>query len=149
MDNLILRRARISDLHQLHLIESRVQPIPWSIKGLENEMTAAGVKFWVITPRSRTSQILAYICFRTVALEGYLLNIAVDEPYQGKGYGYYMLTKALDFWRKQDVRKVVLDVYKGNSRAISFYIKFGFSFACPPDKTTGKFAVMTMKLFVE
>lgn len=55
-----------------------------------------------------------------------LTKMAVDEPYQGRGYGQLLLAAALDLARERGARRVILYSQRRLAAAISVYRKAGF-----------------------
>jgi putative acetyltransferase len=48
------------------------------------------------------------------------------EPYQGKGIGYSIMQRLLDFARQIGYERIRLETGTGQARAISFYHRIGF-----------------------
>jgi len=68
----------------------------------------------------------AYVIVKTRLLTLELVNIAVNEAYQGKGIGKRLIFNAIDMARRQGAK--VLEVGTGNSSIyqLAFYQKCGF-----------------------
>ncbi len=101
--------------------------------------------FWAGCPKVALEEVVAYICFRIVGTEFYLLNIAVKEGFRHRGLGYWLLLSAIDFGLKRGIKEAVLDVHRENHNAIGFYQALGFRFADPKEKNKKIFRVMEMK----
>ena len=56
----------------------------------------------------------------------FLLDIEVDEPHRGKGYGRALLTAAEDAARSRGVSALELNVFGGNTAAIALYARAGY-----------------------
>jgi ribosomal-protein-alanine N-acetyltransferase len=70
--------------------------------------------------------ILGYFVAMQGVDEVHLLNITVDPPYQGKGWGRVMLD-ALGLWaRARNAQWLWLEVRRGNLRAQQVYLRYGF-----------------------
>jgi len=52
--------------------------------------------------------------------------VRVDEKYSGKGIGTYMMQKAIEFARKNEVKIVQLTTNKKRQRVHEFYKRLGF-----------------------
>lgn len=48
------------------------------------------------------------------------------HPFQGVGIGKRLMQEALSYARNQNCRRVLLEVYSGNTSAIAFYQRLGF-----------------------
>lgn len=68
----------------------------------------------------------AYVMIRTRPSTLELVNIAVSEEYQGKGFGKKLILSAIEMAKKKDVK--VLEVGTGNSSIyqLALYQKCGF-----------------------
>ena len=55
-------------------------------------------------------------------------HMAIEEPFQDKGYGKKLLTAAEEVAHKEQCYKMVLYSRMKNHRAHAFYIKQGYSF---------------------
>ncbi len=146
-ESICLRRAKASDIEKIVAIESRVQPVPWSRAGLLSEIERGRPTwFWCLCPCKKMQKVFAYICFRTIGDEAYLLNLAVEDAFQGLGHGSFLMECFFDFVRFRSCSRLVLDVHRENYRAIQFYLRHGFELSCHPCESRGKFLVMEMKL---
>ena len=56
---------------------------------------------------------------------GYL-GIGLSDDYQGKGLGKTLMNRLLILSKKRGIRKIILDVYSNNKKAIGLYLKMGF-----------------------
>lgn len=68
----------------------------------------------------------ALAVLRFVLDEAEILNIAVANPYQGKGLGRIWLTQVLEASRKHGARNVFLEVRNSNLPAQALYRRAGF-----------------------
>lgn len=59
----------------------------------------------------------------------YISVIAVDEKYRNRGIGTFLLKEMTAVAKEKNCRKIVLDVDKDNTAALSLYEKFGFRYA--------------------
>ena len=57
---------------------------------------------------------------------GYLTQIAVLPDYNGRGFGKVLLNKCIDECTMSGMKKLKLEVYKENLKAIKFYKNNGF-----------------------
>ncbi|RDY27348.1 GNAT family N-acetyltransferase, partial [Romboutsia weinsteinii] len=67
-----------------------------------------------------------YVIVKTRPLTLELINIAVDESYQGRGIGKKLISSAIDYARKENAK--ILEVGTGNSSIyqLALYQKCGF-----------------------
>jgi len=67
---------------------------------------------------------MGYFFAHLVENEAHILNIALDVPFQNKGYGKQFLKKILDEYLQY--ADVFLEVKRSNFPAINLYLHFGF-----------------------
>ena len=58
--------------------------------------------------------------------QGYISSIAVLPEGEGKGIGKKLMKKAEEWASKQGLKVIVLEVFKSNQRAVSFYELLGY-----------------------
>lgn len=73
---------------------------------------------------------------------GEIHELVVDPEYQGKGIGKLLMTKAIERFKKEGLKKVGLWVGKGNTKAKKIYEKLGFV----EKETRGRWIRMEMEL---
>lgn len=57
----------------------------------------------------------------------WIYNVFVKEIYKGKGYGKYLMEKAIAYLKVKEIKKIYLKVEKNNIVAINLYNKFDFN----------------------
>jgi ribosomal protein S18 acetylase RimI-like enzyme len=67
----------------------------------------------------------AILVYRRDSQAARLYSLAIREP--GKGYGRYLLSRAIDRAREDCKSRVTLEVKVNNGPAIGLYCKFGFT----------------------
>lgn len=113
----------VSDLDRITEIEQASFSDPWSRQMIEGVMSAFNFKGLVIEEAGRVE---GYVGASYVLDEGEILLVAVDSPKRGKGYGKTLVQSLLDFYEKNGIKKVFLEVRRSNQCAISCYEACGF-----------------------
>jgi len=136
----------MSDLASITEMEQVSHKRPWSSSGIARELEPSSPSlFWVVNPRNNTKEIRAYICFRILGYELYILNLCVHRAYRRQGYATWLCRKCFSLARSRGVRRAVLDVHRDNGPAEAFYKKLGFSYPVPMEKNKKIFLVMEMQ----
>ena len=65
--------------------------------------------------------VVGYLCAVGVADELHIHNIAVSEPYRGRGIGRRLLSEAESWASRREKLCSILDVRESNAPALSFY----------------------------
>ncbi len=117
----MIRRGRIEDLDKITEIENRVFWEPWPKNQLLVELSQCSGK---IVNVIEDSCIIGYIMIQKVENEAQVLNIAIDIPFQHRGFGKKLFKYSLDELGKET--DVFLEVRKSNLSAIKLYSEFNF-----------------------
>ena len=118
----MIRIATLNDLADILSIEKKVFKHPWSKEQLSWELNSQPVaENYVMIARGN---MIGYLFSHVVDDDVQILNIAIDIPFQHKGYGEQLLSYFLDQFNT-DI-SIHLEVRKSNFPAINLYLKFGF-----------------------
>ncbi|MBU4120923.1 MAG: ribosomal protein S18-alanine N-acetyltransferase [Proteobacteria bacterium] len=116
------------DLREIVAIERDSFLTPWSENIFRNEMTCPISR--MLVGRSCHLQkrlVAAYLVYWSVEDEIHIHNIAVRPELRRNGIATRMLEEALRRSRREDARRVTLEVRRSNLPAQRMYEKFGFS----------------------
>tara|TARA_B100000408_G_scaffold51328_1_gene39293 strand:+ start:49 stop:492 length:444 start_codon:yes stop_codon:yes gene_type:complete len=118
----LIRIATSNDLADILSIEKKVFKHPWSKEQLSWELNSQPTaENYVMIARGN---MIGYLFSHVVDDDVQILNIAIDIPFQHKGYGEQLLSYFLDQFNT-DI-SIHLEVRKSNFPAINLYLKFGF-----------------------
>jgi ribosomal-protein-alanine N-acetyltransferase len=118
----LIRIATSNDLADILSIEKNVFKHPWSKEQLSWELNSQpAAENYVMLARGN---MIGYLFSHVVDDDVQILNIAIDIPFQHKGYGEQLLSYFLDQFNT-DI-SIHLEVRKSNFPAINLYLKFGF-----------------------
>ena len=118
----MIRIATLNDLADILSIEKKVFKHPWSKEQLNWELNSQPVtENHVMIARGN---MIGYLFSHVVDDDVQILNIAINIPFQHKGYGEQLLSYFLDQFNTDS--SIHLEVRKSNFPAINLYLKFGF-----------------------
>ena len=118
----MIRIATSNDLADILSIEKKVFKHPWSKEQLSWELNSQpAAENYVMIARGN---MIGYLFSHVVDDDVQILNIAIDIPFQHKGYGEQLLSYFLDQFNTDN--SIHLEVRKSNFPAINLYLKFGF-----------------------
>jgi len=118
----LIRIATSNDLADILSIEKKVFKHPWSKEQLSWELNSQpAAENYVMLARGN---MIGYLFSHVVDDDVQILNIAIDIPFQHKGYGEQLLSYFLDQFNTDS--SIHLEVRKSNFPAINLYLKFGF-----------------------
>jgi len=117
-----IRLATINDLNEIYYIEEKVFNDYWSIDLIESELKDQ--EHSEVSVLEINNKIIGYIFQRKIFDDNHIINLAIDIPYQHKGYGRFLLMKILE--KDKNDTNVFLEVKEANLPAIKLYIDLGF-----------------------
>lgn len=118
----MIRIATSNDLADILSIEKKVFKHPWSKEQLSWELNSQpAAENYVMIARGN---MIGYLFSHVVDDDVQILNIAIDIPFQHKGYGEQLLSYFLNQFNTDS--SIHLEVRKSNFPAINLYLKFGF-----------------------
>jgi ribosomal protein S18 acetylase RimI-like enzyme len=67
-------------------------------------------------------------CVSTIAADatGEVDSLYVDPSHRGSGVGHTLMSAAMDWFGRESVRSIVVEVISGNDAAQQFYARYGF-----------------------
>jgi ribosomal-protein-alanine N-acetyltransferase len=120
---ILIDKMKEDDLAQVLAIEEEVFTFPWCREDFISEIKE-GSEFWAAKEEEK---IIGYVGFYKIEDEMQLVNLVVTKNRQGKAIGSDLLKWAIKRAKSLGVKKAILEVEAQNTRAISFYHKFGFA----------------------
>ena len=118
----MIRIATSNDLADILSIEKKVFKHPWSKEQLIWELNSQpAAENYVMIAKGN---MIGYLFSHVVDDDVQILNIAIDIPFQHKGYGEQLLSYLLDQFNTDS--SIHLEVRKSNFPAINLYLKFRF-----------------------
>ena len=117
-----IRTADLDDLNEIYSIEKKVFNDYWSLDLIKSEIIEK--KYSRVTVLELKKKIIGYIFQRKIYDENHIINLAIDIPYQHRGYGKFLLMKILE--KDDNDTNVFLEVKEANLPAVKLYIDLGF-----------------------
>lgn len=122
-DKLQLCRLTMADIDAILEIEQRVYAHPWSRGNFSDSFVNRDLAFGL---RDEVGQLRAYFVIMAVVDEAHILTIAVDAPWQGRGYARYLLQCIEQITLSEKMSGVLLEVRRSNLRAQQVYQAAGY-----------------------
>jgi ribosomal-protein-alanine N-acetyltransferase len=121
---MILRDMTEADLDDVLRIECKVHTHPWTRGNFSDALRS---KYQCKVYGSEAGGMLGYAVLMLAVDEAELLDIAIAAQYQRQGWGRKLLEEMMVLARRNDMRRVVLEVRASNRAAISLYRNSGFA----------------------
>lgn len=132
-----LRSMIEEDLENVLKLENKLFKSPWTRDFFLGEILNPISKDYVLV-RKEDNLVIGYMVFWIVYGEGQLLNIALNELFQGKGLASKMIDFMLEDMDANNVMNTFLEVRESNLKAISLYKNKGFEAIYKRKKYYGK-----------
>ena len=138
-----IRDAIIKDAGEIFKIEQNVFKDYWSLKSIKSEFLKSSHSF--ISVLEIEKNIVGYIFQRIIYNQSHIINLAIDVPFQHKGYGKFLLKNILE--KNSQDTDVFLEVKEANLPAIKLYSNLGFKEIKKKDRyySDGSNAVFMLK----
>jgi ribosomal-protein-alanine N-acetyltransferase len=122
-----IRKMIPEDLDEVLTIEASASPTPWSknmfIEEIQNPTSGC---FVMKTEIGSKQPVISFICFRNIAGESELINIAVHPHYRRLGAGRKLMEFYIEFSSRRGSRAFYLEVNSSNRSAIRLYQSFSY-----------------------
>lgn len=120
--NLSVRPMVEADISCLQHMDRLSHLTPWSDAQFKQCLSSPN-EAWVL---QNNQSILGFAIFRLVLDEAELLNLVIDEPYQGQKLGIFLLTYLCHRIQDKGAARMFLEVRSSNTAAIKLYERLGF-----------------------
>jgi len=112
-----------SDARTFSVWEKNERPYPWMPNHFIDTIHSTHQKTLVWETKDL---LIGFVVVQIVEAEAYLLNVMVNPEKRGMGFGFQLLSKALDWVRQAGGRFLFLDVDPMNKAALRLYKKLDF-----------------------
>ena len=119
-----IERLDITRLAEIHAIEIRGYPFPWSDRIMRDSFKS-GTACWGLL--AADGRVMAYAFFSMAVGEAQLLNLCVDPDHQGKGLARVLMQHLMTLAREEFCTILLLEVRRSNSAARYLYESLGFN----------------------
>lgn len=118
-----IRELRHDDVEEIGKIEAACFSMPWSVKALSDVVDDENSLYLV----AEADGVLAGLAGATNAAgEGNVNNVAVAEPFRGKGIATALMQELLRRGAERGMEAFTLEVRVSNAPAVHLYEKLGF-----------------------
>jgi len=122
-----IRAATEDDIPRILEIENETITPPWTHGALLSEIYRDDCFFAVSYVGGHETRTCGFVILRRMSEdEGELLQIAVDKTARRRGVADKLMGAALRYSEVHSIRRIFLEVRKGNETAIALYKKHGF-----------------------
>lgn len=119
-----IERLKPARVEEIHAIELRGYPFPWSLKILQDTFKS-GTACWGLLDAGNAVRGYAFCSYAVGELQ--LLNLCIDPDHQGQGLGRLLMQHLMDFARAEFCTIFLLEVRRSNSSARRLYESLGFN----------------------
>lgn len=120
----VIRELKVEDAAAIAEMEHQIFSDAWSEKSVLETIENPGT---ICLAAEKSGKIIGYFLVYTAAGEAEIARIAVLEEQRKKGVGTKLLEALDTVCRENQINKVLLDVRESNTKARTFYEKYGFS----------------------
>ncbi len=118
----VLGQLTAADVFRVLDMERRCHLFPWTEHMIRDSLEGEHLNL-----AGFLEDLLVGYAFMMSALdEMHLLSLTIDVPWQGRGWGRYLLEAVMERARTLDCHSLFLEVRAGNARARNLYERAGF-----------------------
>ncbi len=121
---MILRAWEKKDVDTIAEMEKRCFPQDAWTKGMLSELLDSPYGWAILAEEG--GQVCGYACLFTLFETADLMNIAVDEPFRGRGIACALIEALHEKAKELGAERVMLEVRVSNAPAIALYKKYGY-----------------------
>ncbi|MFX1436848.1 MAG: GNAT family N-acetyltransferase [Promethearchaeota archaeon] len=123
-----INKVTIKDLRQISKLEQKIFKKNAFSKNLMKNLIINNTLFLKLESGQNKKKLIGFIIvIRDQKERANIINFLIDPEFQNKGYGSYLLQKAIDeIKRIKGINKIILNVQISNSAAINLYERFKF-----------------------
>jgi ribosomal-protein-alanine N-acetyltransferase len=114
-------------LRDVHAIDVKVYPRPWSMALLRQEVTMLDSRYYVVAEFG--GKVIGHAGMMHMGDEGHITTVAVDPQHQARGVATRLVLALCRHAHERRVPALTLEVRVSNERATSIYRRFGFAAA--------------------
>ena len=122
-DALRIRRIQESDVADLAALERTVFSDPWTENGIKETLSQDHT---LVLGIRKDCRLIGYVILYYVPDEGEIARIAVESAWRRRGVAGHLLAELEKICIDTGIRKLMLEVRRNNTAAVSFYKKNGF-----------------------
>lgn len=115
--------AKESDLQNIYKIEKESYSDAWSKNSILSEILSKDSYFLVL---KNGDIILGYACLKVHLDDSEILKVTTDPKFRNMGVGKILLNDIINFSKRKNIEKIILEVRESNALAIKLYASFGF-----------------------
>jgi len=119
-----LVKASKNDIEEILSLHEKLFNYEYTYENYANEIELGFAGFMVL---KNDDKIVGYFIVHSIFEQMEIVIIAIDEEYQQKGYGKFLLEYIEYLSHKNGCNEIILEVSHLNNKAISFYEKNKFN----------------------
>lgn len=120
----MIRKTTINDINEIIKLEKEELKTTlgelFLLEELENNLNSLYLTY------DFNKEIIGYIGYRINDDNAEMMNFVFKKNYQNKGYGQELFDYSVQCLKKENVKTIVLEVRKSNTKAKRFYLKNEF-----------------------
>ncbi|MDR1782264.1 MAG: GNAT family N-acetyltransferase [Bacilli bacterium] len=118
-----LSKAQVFDISKVVKIHNEIMDYKYSYDSFYNELNFDYSLFYVLKD---DEDVIGYFIIHCLFETIDLVIIGVNETYQNKGYGHFLMDYIIYLTLKNKGTNIMLEVNINNKKAISFYENYDF-----------------------
>lgn len=123
-DEIVIRRAKIEDIRQIHYIESVCFDDPWSYEMLYNDIFDNDITVYMVVEKQ--GKVIGYGGMWIIFDEAHITNVCIHPELRRKGYAKKLMEVLTKEAADMGAYSMTLEVRVSNEGAMKLYNNCGF-----------------------
>lgn len=124
MEEVRISLMTLDDLEEVHAIEARSYPYPWTLNIFRSELSQPNTRIYIVARLA--GKIVGYAGMILSDSEGHITNLAVDTPHRHRRIGMLLALRLIEMAMLKGLHWLTLEVRETNLAAQELYRGFGF-----------------------
>ncbi len=111
------------NLEGVYEVELSSFKVPWSKQAFIDEINNPLARYFVL---ENEKEVIGYAGLWHIVDEGHITNVAIKEAFRGMGLSKLLIEKLIEYYKKNSLLFLTLEVRESNKIARNLYEGFGF-----------------------
>lgn len=120
-----IKKAELSDIDRINLIEKERFNEPWSYTSFISSFNSSVTN--ILVAKDNFDNLLGFIVFTNIGDESEILDIAIEKSFENLGIASKLFDETFNILKSNNCSDIYLDVRTNNLQARHLYEKLGFS----------------------
>ncbi|QRN41392.1 MAG: ribosomal-protein-alanine N-acetyltransferase [Neisseriaceae bacterium] len=119
----MIRKIQLSDLEFIHRIDQSTNPHPWSLGNIQSS-----IQHYLGYVYLHQNNLVSFLLFANQLDYTEILLLATEPKHQNQHFASQLINCLVEYNKRANIYKILLEVRQSNSIALQFYQRKGFTY---------------------